>query len=283
MKNKRMFLSVLVVFMLMLLLFTVACGSSDTPSDPGNNNNNNNNTGDNGNGNNNDNNQTLTFEEQVAADKKVLTDSNFTFEYYDATNEFFIRALEDQIKTERNSLAGVIGADSNSTSRGIRFYYFVSEEAAKKCYDENWSNNSSYFLMGIKIYYDSASENIFENPINDNGNTSATSLTDDEIYKMMSYDYDLIHERGGYYIGLEYGTYNTYLNSYIPGLGIDRDDIYGILSASSTSTADSIIVYYFRSEALAQKWYNQIWSSYEGMKVVGTKVVSDSAGTNIIH
>ena len=207
-------------------------------------------------------------------------------------------------KVERGSVAAAMGAE-NTDGRRIEVYYFYKSSVAKYCFENNLddivalsftSTKENYFLRGNRLYYDSTSTDFFKeaeenaNNNNNNGNGGSNNnnpggdqsgvLTDDEVYAVLSADYDKIRDHGGYQINLEFGSSSVYLDSYCQSLGIDRDDLYGITSIEN-NIGNMVYIYYFKSNALATKWCGQIWSSDDAYKVMGIRVICDYNNTGI--
>ena len=304
MRNKK--LITLLVLLLALILFISACGGKDKKDDGDPNNNNtgdngsgsnsgnnnggdsgsgNNNGGDSGSGNNNGGNSgssTLTLDEMVTSDRQLLESKGYATTFVE--NSMVLSATENVLKAEKGSLSAVLNCDKGMDA--VYIYYFKTANDAKACYDANWASDDKYSLKDNRIVYDSTSGNVFEDSGNGNNGSSGSNtngdLTEDDLEAIISADYNLLYDLHEYYLNCERGEYNTYLNSYAPYAGFVREEIYGILTANSTSNASSITVYYFWSEALAQKYYDQKWSSDETYTLSGLRVICDTDGAGYI-
>ena len=299
MRNKKLLL-------LALILFIGACGGKDKKddSDP-----NNNNTGDNGSGSNSGNNNggnsnsgnnnggngssgnnnggnggssTLTLDEMVTSDRQLLESKCYATTFVE--NSMVLSATESVLKAEKGSLSAVLNCDKGTDA--VYIYYFKTANDAKACYDANWASDDKYSLKDNRIVYDSTSGNVFEGSGNGNNGSSGSNtngdLTEDDLDAIISADYHLLYDLHEYYVSYEKGEYNTYLNSYAPYAGFVREEIYGILTANSNSNASSITVYYFWSEALAQKYYDQKWSRDETYTLSGLRVICDTDGAGYL-
>ena len=294
MRNKK--LITLLVLLLALILFIGACGGKDKKDDGDLNNNNtgdngsgsnsgNNNGGNSGSGNNNGGNggsSTLTLDEMVTSDRQLLESKGYATTFVE--NSMVLSGTETVLKAKKGSLSAVLNCDKGMDA--VYIYYFKTANDAKACYDENWASDDKYSLKDNRIVYDSTSGNVFEGSENGNNGSSGSNtngdLTEDDLDAIISADYNLLYELHEYYVSYEKGEYNTYLNSYAPYAGFVREEIYGILTANSTSNASSITVYYFWSEALAQKYYDQKWSRDETYTLSGLRVICDTDGAGYL-
>ena len=284
MRNKK--LITLLVLLLALILFIGACGGKDKKDDGDLNNNN---TGDNGSGSNSGNNNggnsgssTLTLDEMVTSDRQLLESKGYATTFVE--NSMVLSGTETVLKAKKGSLSAVLNCDKGMDA--VYIYYFKTANDAKACYDENWASDDKYSLKDNRIVYDSTSGNVFESSGNGNNGSSGSNtnddLTEDDLDAIISADYNLLYELHEYYVSYEKGEYNTYLNSYAPYAGFVREEIYGILTANSNSNASSITVYYFWSEALAQKYYDQKWSRDETYTLSGLRVICDTDGAGYL-
>lgn len=284
MRNKK--LITLLVLLLALILFIGACGGKDKKDDGDPNNNN---TGDNGSGSNSGNNNggnsgssTLTLDEMVTSDRQLLESKGYATTFVE--NSMVLSATESVLKAEKGSLSAVLNCDKGMDA--VYIYYFKTANDAKACYDANWASDDKYSLKDNRIVYDSTSGNVFEDSGNGNNGSSGSNtngdLTEDDLDAILSADYNLLYDLHEYYVHYEKGEYNTYLNYYAPDAGFVREEIYGILTANSTSNASSITVYYFWSEALAQKYYDQKWSRDETYTLSGLRVICDTDGAGYL-
>ena len=293
MRNKK--LITLLVLLLALILFIGACGGKDKKDDGDPNNN----TGDNGSGSNSGNNNggnsgsgdnnggnsgssTLSLDEMVTSDRQLLESKGYATTFVE--NSMVLSATESVLKAEKGSLSAVLNCDKGMDA--VYIYYFKTANDAKACYDENWASDDKYSLKDNRIVYDSTSGNVFEGSGNGNNGSSGSNtngdLTEEDLDAIISADYHLLYDLHEYYVSYEKGEYNTYLNSYAPYAGFVREEIYGILTANSNSNASSITVYYFWSEALAQKYYDQKWSRDETYTLSGLRVICDTDGVGYL-
>ena len=314
MRNKK--LITLLVLLLALILFIGACGGKDKKDDGDPNNNNtgdngsgsnsgNNNGGNSGSGNNNGGNSgsgnnnggnggsgnnnggnggssTLSLDEMVTSDRQLLDSKGYATTFVE--NSMVLSATENVLKAEKGSLSAVLNCDKGMDA--VYIYYFKTANDAKACYDANWASDDKYSSKDNRIVYDSTSGNVFEGSGNGNNGSSGSNtngdLTEDDLDAILSADYNLLYDLHEYYVHYEKGEYNTYLNFYAPDAGFVREEIYGILTANSTSNASSITVYYFWSEALAQKYYDQKWSRDETYTLSGLRVICDTDGAGYL-
>ena len=315
MRNKKLF--GLLVLLCALILFIGACGGKDKKDDgdpntnnagegAGDNNNGesnggenngstNNNGGENngsggngssGTGNNNgsgsNGSSTIAIDEMITSDRQLLENKGYATTFVE--NTMVLRATENVLKAESDSLAAVLNCDKGMDA--VYIYYFKTSALAKACYDANWASDDKYSLKDNRIVYDSTSGNVFEGSGNGNsgssGSNTSSDLTKNDLDDIISADYHLLYDLHEYYVGYESGENNTYLNSYAPYAGFVREEIYGILTANSNSNASSITVYYFWSEALAQKYYDQKWSRDETYTLSGVRVICDTDGAGYL-
>ena len=231
---------------------------------------------------------TLSIDEMVTSDRQMMENKGYATTFVE--NTMVLRATESALKAESESLSAVLNCDKGRDA--VYIYYFKTSSDAKACYDANWASDDKYSLKDNRIIYDSTAGNVFEDSGsgsetgNENGGSSGSNtsgdLTTDDLDAILSADYHLLYDLHEYYLNYEKGENNTYLNSYAPGAGFVREEIYGILTANSTTNASSITVYYFWSEALAQKYYNQKWSNNEYYTLSGVRVICDTDGAGYI-
>ena len=218
----------------------------------------------------------------VTSDRQLLESKGYATTFVE--NSMVLSATETALKAEKGSLSSVLNCDKGMDA--VYIYYFKTANDAKACYDANWASDDKYSLKDNRIVYDSTSGNVFEGSGNGNNGSSGSNtngdLTEDDLDAIISADYNLLYELHEYYVSYEKGEYNTYLNYYAPDAGFVREEIYGILTANSTSNASSITVYYFWSEALAQKYYDQKWSRDETYTLSGLRVICDTDGAGYL-
>lgn len=239
----------------------------------------------------------LNLEEEIVIDGTLLEKNGYSFTIY--SGDFFNRSLrttETSLNAPRDSITAIIDASVEKSGNHIYIYYFKKASDAKECYDTYWSNDELYHVLENRLYKDESGGNFFENPttehnsdhvVEDNSSSEQTSSNtglddEDALEAIMDADYAHIYERRDYYVSREYGEYNTYLNSYAPSIGIEREDIYGILSANPKSYGTNIYIYYFKTESLAHYYHNKLWANDEAYSVSGIRVICDYDGIGIL-
>ena len=97
----------------------------------------------------------------------------------------------------------------------------------------------------------------------DTGNSGGVSDTEKAV-ELCKSDEAYLKEQG-------YTTfvYSSYLDSYAAKLGVDVGDLVRVTNAYNDD-GDSMLIYYFKTEAQAKACYEKDTSSY---KLVGTRVV----------
>ena len=217
--------------------------------------------------------QKPSVEELISSDNGLFTEYGYTVTFYISSQSFMIQGAEDNLQVERGSLAAAIVVENNE-GRSIEVYYFYKSSVAKYCFENTLDDyiarttnrtRANYFLKGNRLYYDSTCQDFFEEVENNNNGSSEQggsggssseshggSLSDDEVYAVLSSDYNKIRDHGGYQLNLEFGRTSRYLDTYCESMGIDRDDLYGTLSAEN-NIGNQVHIYYFRSNALASK------------------------------